>query len=276
MPGGHGAQNMAGLFGLPSFSGSLEITSTEPIVSLSINAEAAPVFSSLPPGELDAADIPGEMLAPADEAAFNALFVGKRVRSDIPNYYIDFSSPGRFEETEGSEVFSGSYTYRNTGPNTGTVTLNYDDGDRCTFRLTFTSATSGTATFSCNDGTSGSSGWRLVEIPPDDGDGDGDAKQVCATGRTIESGSECALQYPQGSPDAGLQFGRFAVGVQLGSEKGCLYIGAGFLSCSSGSISEKGTLTAPSGNRYPLDFAAGKIEDSSSWRISRLSITLQE
>ena len=276
MPGGHGAQTMAGLFGLSSFTGSLEITSTEPIVSLSINAEAAPVFSSLPPGELDAADIPGEMLAPADEAAFNALFVGKRVRSDIPNYYLDFISPGRFEETEGSEVFSGSYTYRNTGPNTGTVTLNYDDGDRCTFRLTFTSATSGTATFSCNDGTSGSSGWRLVEIPPDDGDGDGDAKQVCATGRTIESGSECALQYPQGSPDAGLQFGRFAVGVQLGSEKGCLYIGAGFLSCSSGSISEKGTLTAPSGNRYPLDFAAGKIEDSSSWRISRLSITLQE
>ena len=276
MPRGHGAQNMAGLFDLPSFTGSLEITSSEPIVTLSLNAEAAPVFSSLPPGELDAADIPGEMLAPADEAAFNALFVGKRVRSDIPNYYLDFISPGRFEETEGAEVFSGSYTYRNTGPNTGTVTLNYDDGDRCTFRLTFTSATSGTATFSCNDGTSGSSGWRLVEIPPDDGDGDGDAKQVCATGRTIESGSECALQYPQGSPDAGLQFGRFAVGVQLGSEKGCLYIGAGFLSCSSGSISEKGTLTAPSGNRYPLDFAAGKIEDSSSWRISRLSITLQE
>ena len=54
MPRGHGAQNMAGLFGLSSFTGSLEITSTEPIVSLSINAEAAPIFSSLPPGEPDA------------------------------------------------------------------------------------------------------------------------------------------------------------------------------------------------------------------------------
>ena len=53
MPGGHGAQNMTGLFGLSSFSGSLEITSAAPIVSLSLNAEAAPVFSSLPPGELD-------------------------------------------------------------------------------------------------------------------------------------------------------------------------------------------------------------------------------
>ena len=50
---GHDAQNMAPLFALPSFTGSLEITSTEPIVSLSLNFEAAPVFSSLPPGELD-------------------------------------------------------------------------------------------------------------------------------------------------------------------------------------------------------------------------------
>ena len=59
MPGSHGAQNMAGLFGLSSFTGSLEITSTEPIVTLSINTEAAPVFSSLPPGEIvDPADIP--------------------------------------------------------------------------------------------------------------------------------------------------------------------------------------------------------------------------
>ena len=54
-PNGHGAQNMPPLFDLSSFTGSLEITSTVPIVSLSLNFEAAPVFSSLPPGELDAA-----------------------------------------------------------------------------------------------------------------------------------------------------------------------------------------------------------------------------
>ena len=53
-PNWHGAQNMPTLFDLSSFTGSLEVTSTEPIVSLSLNAEAAPVFSSLPPGELDA------------------------------------------------------------------------------------------------------------------------------------------------------------------------------------------------------------------------------
>ncbi|MDE0434081.1 MAG: hypothetical protein OXH92_08730 [Bryobacterales bacterium] len=195
------------------------------------------------------------------------------MRTDIPNYYIDFISAGRFKETEGAEVYFGRYIYLNTGPDTGTVTLNYDDGDRCTFRLTFTSTTSGRATFSCNDGTSGSTGWRLEQIPPNDGDGD--TKQVCAAGRTIESGSECALQYPQGTPDAGRQFCRFAVGVQLGSEKGCLF-GSGFLSCSPSSLSERGTVTAPSGNRYPLDFAASKIEDSSSWRISRLSTSPEE
>ena len=54
-PNGHGAQNMPTLFYLSSFTGSLEVTSTEPIVSLSLNFEAASGFSSLPPGELDAA-----------------------------------------------------------------------------------------------------------------------------------------------------------------------------------------------------------------------------
>ena len=54
LPGGHDAHGMSELFDLTSFTGSLEVTSTEPIVSLSLNFEAAPVFSSLPPGELDA------------------------------------------------------------------------------------------------------------------------------------------------------------------------------------------------------------------------------
>ena len=102
-----------------------------------------------------------------------------------------------------------------------------------------------------------------------------DTAQGCATGSTIQSGGECVLEYPQGTPDAGVKFGRFAVGVQFGSEKGCVYLGSGFVSCTTSSISEQGTITAPSGNKYPFDFAANKIEDSSSWRISKLSITLQ-
>ena len=166
LPGGHDAQNMVSLFGLSSFTGSLEVTSTAPIVSLSLNFEAAPVFSSLPSGELDAApDVPDPMFAPANEAAFNTLFVGKRAATTDPTAYADFVSPGRFRETEGADTYTGSYTYQNTGSNTGTVTFNYDDGDRCTTHLTFASAMAGTGTFTCNDGSSGAYNWHLVEIP---------------------------------------------------------------------------------------------------------------
>ena len=54
LPGGHDAHGMGSLFGLTSFTGSIEVTSSVPIVSLSLNFEASPVFSSLPPGELAA------------------------------------------------------------------------------------------------------------------------------------------------------------------------------------------------------------------------------
>ena len=113
----------------------------------------------------DGGDVPPTPLAPADEAAFNTLFVGKRAVTNYPTFYVDFVSPGRFRETEGSETSTGSYTYRNTGSNTGTLTLNYDDGDRCTVSLTFDSTTAGTASYTCNDGSSGEYNWQLVETP---------------------------------------------------------------------------------------------------------------
>jgi hypothetical protein len=50
-PGEHGAAFVGPLLGLSSFTGSVRITSSTPIVSLSLNFEAAPVFSSLPPGQ---------------------------------------------------------------------------------------------------------------------------------------------------------------------------------------------------------------------------------
>ena len=113
----------------------------------------------------DGGDVPPTPLAPADEAAFNTLFVGKRAVTNYPTVYVDFVSPGRFRETEGAETSPGSYTYRNTGSDTGTVTFNYDDGDRCTASLTFDSTTSGTASYTCNDGSSGEYNWQLVETP---------------------------------------------------------------------------------------------------------------
>jgi hypothetical protein len=44
--------------GLSSFVGSVQITSTIPIISLTLNAEAFPVFSALPPGDLPGTVIP--------------------------------------------------------------------------------------------------------------------------------------------------------------------------------------------------------------------------
>ncbi|MBV8906537.1 MAG: VCBS repeat-containing protein, partial [Acidobacteriia bacterium] len=51
-PNAHGAANVGPLLGLKNFTGSVQITSTAPIVVLLLNFEAFPVFSSLPPGDL--------------------------------------------------------------------------------------------------------------------------------------------------------------------------------------------------------------------------------
>jgi hypothetical protein len=51
-PMAHGSANVGPLLGLASFTGFVKITSTIPIISLSLNAEAFPAFSSLPPGDL--------------------------------------------------------------------------------------------------------------------------------------------------------------------------------------------------------------------------------
>ena len=103
-------------------------------------------------------------LAPENEAAFNDLVVGQRLLSALPTYYMDFAAAGRFEETEGAATYTGSYAYSNTGPDTGTVVFNYDDGDQCTSNLTFVSATAGTSTYTCNDGESGKDNWQLTLI----------------------------------------------------------------------------------------------------------------
>ena len=89
-------------------------------------------------------------LAPENEQAFHNRVVGRRAATDDPTYYVEFVSPGRFRETDGANILSGSYTYQNTGPNTGTLTFNYDIGIRCPIDLVFTSTTTVTATNICS------------------------------------------------------------------------------------------------------------------------------
>ena len=236
------------------------------IAVIVLELEVGRAFTTLPVSPIDYHREPtpaederggGASLAPVDQDAFNDVFVGKRVLSGVPNYFIDFISPGRFKETEGSDVYPGSYTYRNTGSDTGTVTLNYDGGDRCTFQLTFATATSGSATFSCNDGTSGNTSWHLVDIPSDDDDED--TSQTCVKGSVIKPGGSCDLK------DAdGMKIGTFSVSD---SGRGCLRIGSITL-CQGNRFNHDGTRL----NQYVVTFIASKGSDG-SWTISKISIS---
>ena len=116
-PGGHDAQNMAHLFGLSSFTGSLEVTSTEPIVTLSLNFEAAPVFSSLPPGEVDASDKP-----------FNQQQTERLTGTWVFSYTIgssEFTETYRLSDVEESPTMPGEWNISGTDQYGGLVIAGY-------------------------------------------------------------------------------------------------------------------------------------------------------
>ena len=103
--------------------------------------------------------------APADQDAFDRLAVGKRIL--LETFFVDVVSAGRF--TEGFRRHGGRYAYTNTGANTARFTQTYDDpelfGGRCTTQLTFTSPTTGTGRFACDNGATGETeNWRLSDL----------------------------------------------------------------------------------------------------------------
>ena len=133
------------------------------------------------PWDLPTESSVSEGFAPLDEQAFNSLVVGNRLNSET--FFTDFVSVGRFLE---SGRLPGSYSYANTGPDTGTFTLTYDRGDyggACTVLLTFASATTGTLNFTCRSGIEGRENWSVTPIgtPP--------APQVAA-----RSGTDTAIE----------------------------------------------------------------------------------
>lgn len=104
-------------------------------------------------------------LAPADQNEFNRLAVGKRIRAET--WLTDIVSAGR--STTGFRRHGARYTYTSSGANTGQFVQVWDDterlGGRCTTQLTFTSTTTGTATWSCVDGTTvQEQDWKLSEL----------------------------------------------------------------------------------------------------------------
>ena len=108
---------------------------------------------------------PAPGFAPVDQNAFNT-FVRDKVLS-VETYYIEFVSTGRFEE---NNQYPGSYTYSNTGSNTGILTQNYDGGQlggTCTIDMTFSSTTTGTLRYKCGSDENYNSPqqWRLSDAP---------------------------------------------------------------------------------------------------------------
>ena len=93
----------------------------------------------------------------ADEAAFNAFVLGKRVLT--PFSQIRFTGGNRIRETfTGSGIsLSGSYMYQKTGTNTATMQISYDNGTQCDVRLSCTSPTAGTFNSTCG----GEGWWRI-------------------------------------------------------------------------------------------------------------------
>jgi hypothetical protein len=116
----HGAANIGPLLGLTNFTGSILITSNISIISLSLNAEAFPVFSSLPPG-----DLPG-----------GTPLVGS-ANSGTPTpqayYFSDLAFGGGFQST---------LTYVNYSPQAVTCTTAFFSDAGASLAVPFGSGTS--------------------------------------------------------------------------------------------------------------------------------------
>ena len=108
--------------------------------------------------------------APPDRAAFNARFVGRRVRATDGSGYVDFGSSGNFSESYLGQTYEGDYTYENQGPNSGTLVFDYDNGEKCTALAAFDSFIAGTTLSVCEDGgvveRQPIRSWMLEDIGP--------------------------------------------------------------------------------------------------------------
>ena len=68
---------------------------------------------------------------------------------------------GQTPQAEETTARFGNFEYQRTGSQTGTLTLDYDDGESCMIELTFTSTGSGTASYACSGGRNGSGRFQL-------------------------------------------------------------------------------------------------------------------
>ena len=101
--------------------------------------------------------------APANQHAFYQTVSGGRIQTPIST--LQFTSATRFSETEGATVYPGGYTYERTGADSARLELYYDDGDRFSVDLNYSSATRVSAFFYQADGTSTTLDLELPSRP---------------------------------------------------------------------------------------------------------------
>ena len=165
-----GGSGFRGSFGDGMGKWQLFISADRPIQAMSLLESPTGYLSNLSsPGVVETGAPVGD-LAPADQAAFRAIFVGKVIvgtQSSADVAYYRFLEGGRFTDTtpEDGDTEAGRYTYQRAGSYTGTIGLSYDDRDRCSASLTFASATTGTFTTTCSERDSRSGSWRTLRSP---------------------------------------------------------------------------------------------------------------
>ena len=133
-----GGIDLIGAFGDGEGKWHLFVTADRPIQVMNLLRSPTGHLTNLSTSTVDR-DFAPPGFAPIDQVAFDTLVVGKRmILNDTPLYYWQFISPGRFvnpDATEEDGEAEGSYTYENTGADTGTLEMQYDggqDSERCT------------------------------------------------------------------------------------------------------------------------------------------------
>ena len=204
-----GGSGLRGRFGDGEGKWHLSISADHPIQVMSLltspTGHLANLSTSVDAGMQPA---PPTGYAPADERAFDSRVVGRRV--DAGTFVLNFVSSGRFLE---SGRFPGRYSYSNTGPNTGTLTLTYDHevyGGRCTVQLTYTSSTTGTWHYACASGTQDQGNWHIPEMGLEFVDGESTTRTIpentlagINVGRPVAStGGSGASTYTMSGSDA--------------------------------------------------------------------------
>ena len=109
----------------------------------------------------------GSGFAPVSQREFDRQMVGRRL--DAGSFLLGFQPGGRFIESSPSYRIAGHYSYSNTGPNEGTLSLTYDGltfaGGSCSVPLTYASLTTGAWRYTCASGAQSQGNWSITNSP---------------------------------------------------------------------------------------------------------------